>query len=158
LIRVYVNQHVYPVLIVLPAYQVLMPERRRITIRRQSGGGPLHLPPVMSRARPPGKRGLGVPRRGSAKGTSSAVAHHGWRPGARRQREGGTHGLRDRLTCARKPSGSVRSFSLSWAMVRLDTRTSVAVWRRCCSRCCSQDGTLQISSVQLVCGRKAKVG
>ncbi len=44
MIRVYVNQHVCPVLVALPAHQVLMPERRRITIRRQSGGGPLQLP------------------------------------------------------------------------------------------------------------------
>jgi len=40
----YVDQALSPVLVVLSAHQVLMPERRRITIRRQSGGGPLQFP------------------------------------------------------------------------------------------------------------------
>ncbi len=40
----YVNQAFSPVLVVLRSHRSLMPQRRRITIRRQSGGGPLHLP------------------------------------------------------------------------------------------------------------------
>jgi hypothetical protein len=41
---VYVNQALSPVLVVRRKHRSLMPQRRRITIRRQSGGGPLHLP------------------------------------------------------------------------------------------------------------------
>ena len=40
----YVNQAFSPVLVALRPQQPLTPHRRRITIRRQSGGGPLHLP------------------------------------------------------------------------------------------------------------------
>ncbi len=40
----YVNQALSPVLVALRKHRSLMPQRRRITIRRQSGGGHLHLP------------------------------------------------------------------------------------------------------------------
>jgi hypothetical protein len=40
----YVNQAVSRVLVVLRSQPPLMPYRRRITIRRQSGWGSLHLP------------------------------------------------------------------------------------------------------------------
>jgi len=40
---VYVNQAVSPVLVVLRSEPPLTPYRRRITIRRQPGGGPLHF-------------------------------------------------------------------------------------------------------------------
>jgi hypothetical protein len=39
-----VNQALSPVLVALRPDRPLMPDRRRITIRRQSGGGPLQLP------------------------------------------------------------------------------------------------------------------
>jgi len=43
-IRVYINQELSPVLVGLRSHRPLMPYRRRITIRRQSGGGALQLP------------------------------------------------------------------------------------------------------------------
>jgi len=43
-IRVYVNQARWPVLVALRPHRPLMPYRRRITIRWQSGGGSLQLP------------------------------------------------------------------------------------------------------------------
>ena len=44
LIRVYVDQALAPALVARRSDRPLMPYRRRITIRRQSGGGPLQLP------------------------------------------------------------------------------------------------------------------
>ena len=44
LICVYVHQALSPVLVVLRSDRRLMPDRRRITIRRQSGGEPLQFP------------------------------------------------------------------------------------------------------------------
>ena len=44
LIRVYVDQALSPVFVALRSDRPLMPYRRRITIRRQSGGGPLQFP------------------------------------------------------------------------------------------------------------------
>ena len=46
----YVNQAVSPEVVVLRPQPPLMPYRRRITIGRQSGGGPLHLPRSCRRA------------------------------------------------------------------------------------------------------------
>jgi len=77
LIRVYVDQALSPVLVVLPAHQVLMPERRRITIRRQSGGGPLQLPRSWRR-RPCGHRHPGVH---AHPGTGSGVSPGGFAEG-----------------------------------------------------------------------------
>ena len=48
----YVDQGILPVLVVLRSQPPLMPYRRRITIRRQSGGGPLHLPRSSATNRP----------------------------------------------------------------------------------------------------------
>jgi hypothetical protein len=44
LIRVYVDQALSPALVARRSHRPLMPYRRRMTIRRQSGGGPLQLP------------------------------------------------------------------------------------------------------------------
>jgi hypothetical protein len=45
----YVHQALSPVLVALRSHRLLMPYRRRIIIRRQSGGGPLHLPCALPR-------------------------------------------------------------------------------------------------------------
>ena len=66
----YVNQHGCPGLIVLLVHQVLMPERRRITIRRQSGGGPVAPSPVAARARLP-ETGSGMSPDGQAVASGS---------------------------------------------------------------------------------------
>ena len=59
----HVNQALSPVLVALRKHRSLMPQCRRITIRRQSGGGPLHLPRSC-------RRGPGGPRQPQGSGSS----------------------------------------------------------------------------------------
>ena len=70
----YVNQAVSPVLIVLRSQPPLMLCWRRITIRRQSGGGSLHPSPVMSpwtRRSPPDSGRRAFPSTAPAVGITS---------------------------------------------------------------------------------------
>ena len=60
LIRVYVHQAFLPVLVALQSDRPLMPYRRRIAIRRQSGGGPLQLPQSSGTRWSSPNRSLGV--------------------------------------------------------------------------------------------------